>query len=375
MKQLQTSIVETKGKYPIHVSDQRTFKQCRRKWNWTSPLREYLESEKPYWPFFTGRAWHYALEMYYEDGRDPRTHLYNWLQAEVKELGDMWPSEQEELAGQIKLLDGILAHYMLWVKGARHSKMKYGDHNLEFISLETEFQTPLRTPITNRVSPKVFLEGRFDGLVRHKPTNELWIWEMKTTRSIPEFEQTLANDDQAGIYILAAQEIVGEPIAGVLYNLGRKKVPPQVKKLKSGYMSQNKSSDITIEWWWDCVLSDPDHQKPDDMTAEDYVHAIEQQYLPYIEHLEGAGNSYFARVPVRRTQHELEQLAKDTHLVALEMTREDVPIYPTPNWMNCKFCHFRTPCLTQNQGGDVEEVLKHMYRPRRKWDAITGKEE
>lgn len=62
----------TPSKYdiiPIHTSDRGTFKDCRRRWDWSSPARMNLTRKVRIhgitWPLFFGTAIHYALERYY----------------------------------------------------------------------------------------------------------------------------------------------------------------------------------------------------------------------------------------------------------------------------------------------------------------------
>lgn len=54
---------------PIHTSDRGTFKDCRRRWDWSSPARLNLTRKvRIYgitWPLFFGTAIHFALEQYY----------------------------------------------------------------------------------------------------------------------------------------------------------------------------------------------------------------------------------------------------------------------------------------------------------------------
>ena len=336
----------------IHISDIRSFKSCRRKWWWSSPLGRNLESNVPYAPFFTGQAIHYALEMYYEKPSVPfRESAEKFISHKEKEMGTLWPMERETFIEQVDLILGLLDHYALWVRGLEGP---YADSNLEFLSLETSFRVPIYAP-SGRKSPKVFLAGRFDGVVRKVSDGSLWIWETKTARSIEELLKSLVNDEQAGAYIWAAQQIYKQPIVGVLYNVLRKKVPTVPEVLQSGYLSVNKKCDTTAEAYFTAAH----RQHPDwDMTQ------IMDYYGAFIEALQEKGNTFFVRFPVYRTATEISTLAENLHATSLEMTRKSTVHYPTPGWMNCSFCHFRAPCLAMNAGGDVEWMLENEYRLR-----------
>jgi hypothetical protein len=83
---------------------------------------------------------------------------------------------------------------------------------------------------------------------------------------------------------------------------------------------------------------------------------------------------FFARVPVYRTQTEIETLAANLHATALEMTSPKTALYPAPGFMNCRFCHFLSPCLAMNSGSDHEFLLANEYR-QRSADVRIGEEE
>lgn len=348
------------AKAEIHISDIRAFKQCRRKWDWSSMLRRGLEPDKPYAPFFTGRAIHHALEHYYKTGTDFGVSLSAFLeheQAEMERTGALWPVEEAIIQDQIILIEGLLEHYKIWLQ---YEHGRWSDEQLEFISLETPFSVPLRAP-TGRPSSKVFLAGRFDGIVRRRDDGTYWLWETKTARSIDELKRSLDNDEQAGTYMLAAQELFNVPITGVLYNIIRKKLPTAPRVLQNGMLSVNQSIDTTAYYYMSFAMS---HHSDWDRSA------VLAAYGDILQTLLDRGNQFFARVPIYRTQSELAQLAKDLWTVALEMTRSSTPIYPSPSWMNCNFCHFRAPCLAMNAGADVEFILSQEFRPRAQWESL-----
>ncbi len=338
----------------IHISDVRTFKQCRRKWWWSSPLGRNLEPNVPYAPFFSGRAVHYALEMYYGKKHVPfQTSLDKFFAHEEKEMGTLWPIERNTFNEQVELVRGITDHYKLWSTGFEG---RFADDKLEFLSLEQSFRVPIFAR-SGRKSTKVMLSGRFDGVVKVAGENgdTYWIWEIKTTRSIEELTHSLANDEQAGAYIWAAQQMYKVPITGVLYNILRKKVPTQPRVLQNGMLSVAKDIDTTAEAYFNAI-----HTLHPDWKME----TIQEYYGEILDTLIQKGNTFFSRFPVYRTQVEIETLAENLHATALEMTRPTTVRYPTPGWMNCKFCHFRSPCLAMNAGADVEFMLEHEYRQR-----------
>ena len=350
----------------IHISDVRSFKQCRRKWSFSSPLRMNLESIIPYAPFFSGRAIHHCLEMYYEHGTPLDESLAEYLEQEEKsmaEAGDLWPQEKSMFAEQIYLLGGMLKHYNQWIS---RDKTRWADDQLEVIAMETEFQVPLTNPLTGEDSEDLFLEGRFDGIVQRKDDGSLWLWEVKTTRSIKELSDSLRLDEQAGAYLLAAQKLYGKPFAGVLYTMLRKKAPTRPDKLQNGMLSKKKSLDTSSYAYAEAIRSH--HEE----SSDEY---LLEHYGTMLRHYSEKNTSFFLRVPVYRTQQELSLLEADLWHVATDMTNLDVPLYPSPNWLSCKFCFFRAPCELMNSGNSPKLTLEASYRERQPWQMFKSTEE
>lgn len=345
--------------YNIHISDIRSFRSCRRKWDWSSGMRNNLEPSIPYAPFFVGRAVHYALENYYGPAHvDIWESLEKYLANETKIAGTMWKQEIDKWDESVTLISELLQHYQLWIQVDTSA---YRDDTLEFMDLEVPFNVPMYHPETGLEDENIRLEGRFDGIVLHKPTNTFWIWECKTARSIGELVKSLENDEQAGAYIYAAQQIKDIEIKGVLYNILRKKAPAHPRVLNTGFLSQTKSADLTpFSFAADARKAHPD---------ADWAF-IEQYYGSYIYSMSIGNNGFFARYPIQRSQFEVKQLVDNLYWTALEMVDPNTKIYPSPTFIQCNFCPFRAPCLTKNRGGDYEALLEAEYQLRTKAESL-----
>jgi hypothetical protein len=272
-------------------------------------------------------------------------------QSEINKIGELWPQEEASFDEQIEMMRGLLGHYKLWVE--QDHKM-YSDENLEFISLETEFDAPLRTP-GGRSSRRMRLGGRFDGVVKHIPTGEYWIWECKTTRSVQELVNSLANDEQCGAYMYAASQMLGVPIKGVLYNILRKKVPSYPQVLQSGMLSQATKTDCTDFFYRWCILQMfPDY-------SDDTIQGFYGGILTALREKEPV---FFLRFPVYRSPYEIKGLMQNIYYTGLEMINPKTVSYPAPGWLNCTMCHFRSPCLTMNAGSDYDVLLREEYQLR-----------
>lgn len=345
--------------FEIHISDVGAYKKCRRLWHWSSSLQRGLEPNRPYLPYFLGRAVHAALQDYYENGVHPADAVDAFMQNESASASEF---SSTDLAAHTAFLKALLGHYYIWTVAQTGP---WADSNLEFMALETEFKVPLNNPTTGRASNKVLLAGRFDGLVRRKDDGSVWLLETKTTRSIKEFVVAVGNAEQAAAYITAAQKQLGVQVEGVLYNLMKKRVPAAPDVRLDGQLSQDMKFDGTPEYYIQCVKNHHTDWTPAQMNAV---------YAPFISKLRTRPSDWFARMPVRRTQHELKQFSADLWTVALEMTRKTTPIYPSPSQMNCTWCQFRDVCLAYNRGEDIEPIFEHEFRPKREWDSLEARE-
>jgi len=322
-----------------------------------------LEPVVPYLPFFTGRAIHYCLEMYYGPDHTPldrALELYLHDEQEIiNKVGELWPSESAAFDEQILMMRGLLEHYKLWVE--QDHKM-YSDENLEFISLEEEFDVPLRTP-SGKITKRMRLGGRFDGIVRHKQTGEYWIWECKTARSVQELVNSLANDEQCGAYSYAAEQMFGYPIKGILYNIMRKKAPTAPAMLQDGSLSKATRVDCTDFYYqsWITQLF-PDY-------SEDTIQMFYGDMLATLREKEPV---FFMRYPVYRSKYEIKELMKNIYYTGAEMIRKSTKLYPAPGWLSCNFCHFKSPCLTMNAGSNYEVLLREEFQPRVSASSMRG---
>lgn len=336
----------------IHISDIRTFRSCRRKWSFASPLKANLEPTVPYLPFFTGKAFHAALEFYYRDGIPFSDTVDKYLEVEKEAMeSDLWDSERDALDEQIEMLRDIIFHYSLW---QAQDTRKYSDRNLEFVSLESEFDIPMPMP-NGQDHPTLRLGGRLDGIVKHKETGQMWIWETKTSRSISELTKSLMNDEQLGVYMYAARKALGIPVVGVLYNIVRKKSPTEPKILANGGLSKAKNIDTTSYHYLSCIKNEfPDWSNE----------TIMDEYGDILASLLENDSKYFSRYPVYRSDVELKMLMENIYYTALEMVDPNLPLYPSPSWVSCNFCSFRSPCLAMNAGSDYKVLLDAEYKER-----------
>lgn len=335
----------------VHISDVNSFKSCRRKFEYSSRMRQGLEPRRMYAPFFLGRAIHSALEAYHATGADPQRALDSFVEisiAEMKMVGTKF-YDQSEVDEQIELARAMLYTYVSWTKTY---KGEYKDSDLKFVAVEKEFDVPIH--VLGKPTG-IHLAGRFDGVVKHIPTDTLWLWETKTTSTFSTFEDFLDRSEQATAYCLAAEYELGEPIAGVLYNVLRKKAPAVPAINQDGTLSKRKNIDTTAALYLEAVRT----QHPDWTRQE-----IMAVYGDVLNTLLEDGNTFCKRIPIRKTRDELLNFAREFYQVAREMVNPDTPMYRTENPFGCKYCPFKAPCSASKSGGDEYGLLEVGFKPR-----------
>lgn len=380
-------LANTKGKFELHITDVRTYLGCRRRWDWSSNIRQFLEPNVTPVFFAVGRAVHQGLADFYESGELPEDVFVRELDKErasfEKDAGTLWPEEIEKYDSARIMGEGILHNY-------RKLVIEEGlDDDWEPVATEMSFKVPIMAP-NGRPSSRIYLAGRFDGIFRKKSTGELWLREYKTSAREPDV-RWLEMDIQAAIYCWAAQQIIGEPIAGVLYRFLMKRVPSKPERLKGnrGFSRAINSKLHTTYVIYHETLMEEAARLTDEKfkvvrdeagnlvsmndLPEKYAlykfkmeGILTDEYSEVLEELSRRDQSEFMKeIPVHKTQAEINTAAYNLWVVGLEMVRPNTVIYPSPDWLKCTFCPFRAPCKVKNAGGDYESILRAEYRNRK----------
>jgi len=346
--------------FEIHISDLKTCRAWLWQWDWASPLRQKLEPDRPYLPFFLGRILHETFDAHYGAGlvwSEAFQEAVNRNIAEIQAKDSVeWEVMKDEYLEQVQLASAMVLNYHRWTELGLHKRQWWHDDNLQFVATEHEFRAPIPTR-SGRASPRVFLAGRYDGVVRRLDDGTLWLWELKTSTSFSMLERSLAIDPQPTAYIYAAEHDLGEPVAGVLYTLIRKKAPTD-PVTPTGKLSQAKNMDTSLEHWVARMRQ---------LHPEANNGALTEMYGGHLQYLiANRSDTFVKRFAIRRNQAEMDLFLKHLHSTALDMANPVTPLYPNEGF-HCNRCMFWEPCLSRRQGYDYRALINAPYTDRDVW--------
>ena len=384
--------IKAKLVHSLHTSTAKSFRGCRRRWNWL--YNEYYYPTETAKPLEFGVAFHYAMEKLYDPDtwydKDTAYALARaafvekcdeQLNAYTKKHGDPDLDAAADYAERRKLGLGMLQYYY-------ESVLPKYDVGFKPIRVEIAFEVPIEDPDGNvlwcrcndcwrrwyryhagqGLAPQdssrdawiglpVTYGGRIDMLAEDED-GWYWIFDWKTAAQLAreENDSFLLLEDQITRYCWALWKI-NMPVAGFVYAEIRKAVPEEPEPLKRPFKgrlySANKQTPFDAEVYERTVMEgDP----------SGYEHGLYDEFIEYLK-TEGS-NTFHKRHQVHRNETELESAGYNIWLEALEMTDPNLRIYPSPGRFACNGCAFQEPCLGLNRGEDVKYYLETMYEKK-----------
>lgn len=401
--------------HEIHTSERRSFRGCKRRWNWIFQESYYPRTTAK--PLEFGVAYHEAMEVFYNP------EMWNWDRDVVANLAikafvdkcakqkakALEESNQHSLDDEVEkdynerveLGIGMLKYYFTKVAPKEDRGWKPVKVEVEFIvtiphpetkevmwckcdtcwqkwfkHLESEasassfkaaaerapgdFSTSTMRSIGPLFKPHdwqglpVCYAGRLDVLAQDEH-GDLWVIDWKTARAISQQYQFLYLDDQVGSYPWALRRL-GLNVRGFIYHAQRKGFPVSPKENKQRRLgclfSVNKMQDVDYDTYLETVM---EHDR------EAYEQGLYDGMLTFLKE---EGITYFARHQIHKSDEELEEIEKNIGLEALDMIDPGLRIYPSPGRFGCDFCAFQTPCMEQNAQGDYQYALDTMFERR-----------
>ena len=358
----------------IRTSASRSFRSCRRRWDWA--YREgYYPLEEPK-PLEFGRAFHSAFEEIYNVERWKTTSPKQKLDLAVTRFTEecelqrkqyltdfsvprLDREQQDDYDGRIVLGTKMLEHY-IW-----NVHVLYDDWFTP-VEVELEFEVPIlddsgqpvhcwdrRCGQDHSYGDVLVYQGRVDVIVEDV-MGGYYIVDWKTASALRARADLLWMDDQICRYCWALRHMMNIDIRGFLYVEILKAFPEPPKlltrKYKGAMFSRDKNAPTEYDLFRKTVESD------DNLAFRQGV---------YDEHLEFLASEeapkFHQRFKIRKTPAELKEVGNTVALEAMDMV-SNPRIYPSTGRFSCPSCAYRSPCSMKMQGEDFLYTLETMFR-------------
>jgi hypothetical protein len=396
--------IDHKLVHEIHTSERRSFRSCRRRWDWL--FRDNLYPLTTAKPLEFGVAFHFGMETYY----DPEKA--EWPQAvraalaieafvskceeqrqkvlDLQDINYLDESIEQDYNERVELGKGMLRNYFENIAPNWDYGWTVEDVEVSFMvpipnpdtgepifckcdlcwakwekHLAKTWDDPSSTPLENMkaVHPDYRLKwqglpvtyaGRLDVLARDA-NGDLWVVDWKTAANIPDDHYWLELDDQVGSYPWALNRL-GIPVRGFVYVEIRKAFPEPPKenasRRKGCKFSVSRQQATTFEVYFAHVFQ------------HDTEAVVEGCYEDFFEWLKNNPTKFTERHLIYHTMTRMKAIEKNIGLEALDMIDPRLRIYPSPGRFGCGGCAFRQPCLEKDNDGDYQYLLDTMYEER-----------
>ena len=344
----------------LRTSDRIAFKQCRRKWGWSSHLKRNLGSKHLASPLWFGSAIHYALEDYHGANvfGSPARAFQAYCIATSKQHNRELPGDAQELYHLgIAMMNYYVDHWLRF----RKIRPTYVVDGVPQVEVNFEIPVPLdEHPVLASHAARlgadcVLYRGTIDAVAYDPDLKGLFIKEYKTAKRAEQMHYM--TDPQITTYVWAGSHIYNLPILGVEYWQFVKNKPEPPRILSSGKLSTASN----------LVSSYPLYYKAmEDMYGEAGRAPLEiQQKLAQLGNMEDENKDRFIlREPIYRNQHQTQAEALKILLEAEDMLNPDLPLYPNPTRDCSRMCSFLGACVTMDDGGDWESELEMEFSQR-----------
>lgn len=350
----------------IRTSDRIAFKQCRRKWAWSSHLKANLGPKNLAAPLWFGSAIHYALEDFhgnkmFDNAADAFAAYCIATSHNYKR--ELPPDAQEHYTLGRELMN-YYENYWLKAYGRKADETYWclDPNGVMEPQVEVNFEIPI--PVEPGSVVAGYLERLGVDIVLYRGTidrvcvdefGHLWVCEYKTAKVAQNSH--FQTDPQVTTYVWACSLIYDRPVAGVIYHQFVKKMPEPPKVLASGKLSTAAN----------LVTSSVLYRQQLMNMYGDYMKAPSVNQAKLNE-LMGAENGDRDRYIIRERIHRnAEQCFHEAQKILLEledMLNPDLPLYPNPTRDCSRMCSFLTACVNMDDGSDWEAELASRYLPR-----------
>lgn len=364
--------------HQIRTSERRSFRGCRRRWDWAY-VQGYAPLEEPK-PLEFGRAFHVGMEALYDPDTWGKTTLDERFEnacaafereCEIQRknylrtvgVARLDREEKDDYDERVRLGRGMFEYYTYNVHAIE-------DDWLKPVRVEVEFDVPVTDergePVYCNNSPRcgqihdnparVTHGGRIDALVEDVIRGGYWIIDWKTAASLRASADMLEFDDQICSYCWALRDKCRVDIRGFIYVeiLKAYPIPPKrLSRIRNGCMySQDKRMPCTAELYRETV-------KKEDSQA--YADGLYNEFILYLAQDKDAAK-FHQRFTIHKTPTELTNIGANIATEAEAMLDDRMKIFPSVGRFSCPSCAYRAPCQMKFKGEDYVYTLDTLFK-------------
>lgn len=409
--------IDLKLTHSVHTSGSKSFRGCRRRWNWLT--NELYYPKVTVKPLEFGVAFHKAMEVLYDPELWTKNRqvvcqlaivtFFKVCDAQFAKYEEAFGPAEPDVIKDYKerkaLGRGMIEYCVL------NGRQKDIDEGFKPLLVEVAFEVPIIDPGTshNQDAYNAILSEKHPGDIlwckcdncwdrwcRHVdaiekadnpnwmpltvqqarertyhwkglpvtyggridcimegPDGRVWVVDWKTASQLSVDREEFLLLDDQVTRYCWAMRLLGYRMAGFLYHELLKAFPEEPEPLSRRRLGRLFSIN-----------------KDQNTTAEIYERTVreidseayhEGLYTDYIEMLKERDEHFFYRFKIYRNDGELDNAGRVIFDEAADQVDPNIRIYPNPGRFNCTNCAFRQPCLEANSGGDVLYTLTTLF--------------
>ena len=166
----------------IRTSDRNAFRSCRRKWNWSSHLRQNLGPKQAAGPLWFGSGFHFAMEDFhgYRRFANPVDALQEYYRVTKADKPDAIPDDAEELFNMGK---AMLDYYQKWLDARPRTFPTYYVDGKPQLEVNCRIKMPMDPALLRSYGyDEAVYSLTIDKVVIDPDTDELWLVDYKTAK-------------------------------------------------------------------------------------------------------------------------------------------------------------------------------------------------
>ena len=331
----------------IRTSDRIAFKNCRRRWGWSSHLRHNLGPKYGIGPLWFGTGIHFALEDFHGYNRfgHPKAAFEAFVKASKLHSKEKLPDGWEEL---LSLGQGMMDYYVVWLQLRPLSRLRtYWVDGVPQVEVNFRFRIP--GDWTKFGYDEVYYSGTIDRICIDEH-GYLWPLDYKTAKNMETLH--FMTDPQVNAYMWAAPFLYDKPIGGFKYMQLKKAIPNPGRLIYGGSKISTAENQSTSHYMYRQTLIDF-YGSVDASPMEN------QAFLTKLAQHEDENRDDFIQVDSIARNERMGQSEGVKILMEIEdMLNPDLPLYPNPTrfcmntWNPEQSCPFVGPCVSMDDGSD-----------------------